>query len=119
MARRFKPDTPYTVACKLLVPTTTIVKGVRKTVYPDPASISEVIFISFKTYGGDENFSNDVYQVFDTARVETWYRPDIKADCQIYLCEDDKSYKIVTPPEDVDKRHQYMTFKVERVGGKP
>lgn len=119
MARRFKPDTPYTVACKLLIPTETMVKGVRKTIFPNPEDISEVMYISFKTYGGNESTSNGVYQVFDTARVETWYRPDIKADCQIYLCENGQSYKVVTPPEDVDMRHQFMTFKVEKVGGKP
>lgn len=117
MARKFKPNTPFDVAMKLLTPTSKMEKGVKSVTYSDPKD-SPMIYGSFRTYGGTENFSNDVYTIFDTAVVETWYRPDIKADCKIYVCETEETYRIISPPENIEMRHQFMQFKVERVGGK-
>ncbi len=118
MAKNFKPSFPFDTAMKLLKPTTTMVKGVAKKVYSDPAKV-EAFNGSFRTYGGTENFSNDIYTIFDTATIETWYNPEIKADCQIYICETGQTYNIISPPENIGMRHQFMQFKVERVGGKP
>lgn len=118
MAKRFTPNAPFDVAMKLLIPTTTKVKGVTKKTFPDPATIEEVFFGSFRTYGGTENFSNDVYMVFDTAIIETWFNPAITTDCQIYICETGKTYNIITQPENINMRHQFVQFKVENVGGK-
>jgi hypothetical protein len=103
---------------KLLKPTTSMVVGDRKTVYEDPAKVS-AFFGAFRTYGGTENLSNDVYTVFDTAQVTTWYNPEIKQDCHIYLCQTEEEYRIITPPENINMRGQFMQFKVEKVGGKP
>ncbi len=119
MARNYKPNAPFDCAMKLLVPTTTMVKGVRQTTFPDPESISDIFFGSFRTFGGTENFSNDVYTVFNTATIDTWYQPDITADCRIYICETGRTYDILADPENIGMRHQFMQFKVERVGGKP
>jgi hypothetical protein len=118
MAKRFTLNAPFDVAMKLLVPTTTKVKGVTKKTFPDPATIEEVFFGSFRTYGGTENFSNDVYTVFDTAIIETWFNPAITTDCQIYICETGRTYNIITQPENINMRHQFVQFKVENVGGK-
>ena len=115
--KTYMPSFPFNVAMKLLVPTTTMVKGVAKKVYSDPKTSSQ-FFGNFKTYGGTENFSNEVYTVFDTAMIETWYNPNITPDCQIYICETGKTYQIINEPEDINLRHQFLRFKVERVGGK-
>ena len=56
--------------------------------------------------------------IFATAIIETWYRPDIKSDCHIYICETGDEYKIIGIPEDIEMRHQFMKIKVEKVGGK-
>ena len=119
MARSFHPSTPYTVPIKILKPTGTMVKGTLKKVYPDPKDVEGVVFCSFKTYGGTENFSNDIYTVYDTARIETWYRPDITSDCQIYLCNTGERWEIISRPENVEMRGQFMQFKVQLIGGKP
>ena len=119
MSRHFKPNAPFDVAMKLLIPTSSVVKGVTKKVYPNPEEIDDVFFGSFKTYGGAENFSNDVYTVFNTAKIDTWFNPNIKADCQIYICETGESYQVINEPENIDMRHQFMQFKVEKIGGKP
>lgn len=118
MARSFRPSGPYTVAIKVLIPVETKVMSTKKKTFPDPKDVETVIFCSFKTYGGTENFSNDLYTIYDTATVETWWRSDITSDCRIYICETGESWDVISRPEDVDMRHQYMRFKVQLVGGK-
>ena len=117
MAKRYNPITPFDVAMRVLIPTTTKVKGITKKVYPEPSE-APMFFGSFRTFGGSENFSNDVYMIFNTAVIDTWYNPQIKTDCQIYICETDEIYNIISEPENIGMRHQYMQFKVQKVGGK-
>ena len=117
MAKSFRPPT-FDVAMKLLKPTITKIKGVEKKTFPDPKDVSEVFFGSFKTYGGSENFSNGIYQIFHTAIIDTWYNPEIQPECQIYICETGEKFNIISEPENIDMRHQFMQFKVEKIGGK-
>ena len=110
----FKPDLPYTVPAEILTPTYTISKGVKKKVYPESG---ERINVSFKTYGGTESESNGAYTVLDTANVETWYRPDVTAECAIKLLDDGSIYEIIGRPEDVNRRHQWLRFRVQATKG--
>lgn len=119
MARRYNPQTPFDVPMKLLIPTSTVVKGVTKKVFPDPEDVTEVFFGSFRTYGGTENMSNEIFTVYDTAVVDTWYNPEIKSDCQVYICETGEIFEVISRPENIGMRHQYMQFKLQKVGGKP
>ena len=118
MQRGYKVPAQFTVAMKLLVPTSTMVKGSRVDVFTDPEK-AETFFGSFRTYGGSENVSNEVLTVFDTAIIDTWFNPNITQDCRILICETGKEYNIISTPENIDMRHKYMQFKVQRVGGKP
>lgn len=118
MARSYKPSAPFNVAMKILVPTETVVTGTTKKTFTDPES-SEMFFGSFRTFGGTENVRNGVYTLIDTAVIDTWYRPDIKANCRIYVCETEQIYEIISDPENIDMRHQYLQFKVRKFGGKP
>ena len=61
---------------------------------------------------------NGIYSVDDTAWIETWYRPDIKADCRIYLPDEGKTFEVLGSPEDIELRHQYLRFKVQAYEGK-
>lgn len=117
MARSFRPSEPFNVPMRLLVPTSERIQGVLKKGFSDPES-SELFFGSFRTFGGTENVQNGVFTLIDTATINTWYRPDIKADCRIYLCETEQEYEIISDPEDITMRHQYLQFKVRKVGGK-
>lgn len=117
MARNYRPKAPFNAAMKLIVPVTERVQGVLKKTWSDPET-SELFFGSFRTFGGTENVQDGVYTLIDTGTINTWYRPDIKADCRIYICETGKMYEIVSDPEDIDMRHQYLQFKVRKVGGK-
>lgn len=114
MARVFKPSTPYTVPCEVLVPSYGMVKGTPTKTYPEHGFM---INVSWKTYGGTESTENDVLSVVDTAQVETWYRPDITAACRIKLRQSSEMYEIIGKPENVNMRNQYLRFKVQAVQG--
>lgn len=108
----YTPSFPFNVPMLLFVPTLIKVKGVNKKVYPETG---ELIFCSFKTYGGTETTVNDQIAVIDTANIETWYRPDITSASMIKLGA--KSYEVVGEPEDIEQRHQFLKFKVRGVKG--
>lgn len=110
----YRPKTPFTTPIKLIIPTRHITKGVCKNSYPNDG---DLLWCSFKTYGGTERTVNDVYSIEDTANVETFYRPDIKSDCRIMLAETGAIYEIISEPEDINQRHKYCVFKVRRVKG--
>lgn len=114
--RSYKPKVPFTTAMRLLVPVTTKVKGVAKKTFSSIED-SRLFFGSFRTFGGTEMTENDVYTVVDTAVIDTWYDPVIKADCRVYIEETNQVYEIVGDPEDIDMRHQFCQFKVKKVGG--
>ena len=100
-------------AAQLLQPAYTEYNGVQKPTYPERG---DVIYCSFKNYGGTEKAVNGIISYIDTALVTTWYRPDIKADSAIKL-ESGAVYRIITPPENIELQGQYICFKVERVKG--
>lgn len=112
--RSFVPSLPYTVPVELFVPTYTSSKGVQKKTFP---KTGERLNCSMKTYGGTETTENGVYTVLDTAQVETWYRPDIKADCRIKVLSTGSVYEVIGRPENIDMRNQFIRFKVRAVEG--
>lgn len=114
MARHFKPSTPYSTAVELLIPTYSTVKGVPVKTFPQQGI---QINCSWKTYGGTEANTNELYMVIDTANVETWYRPDIKSDCRIKVLATGDVYEIIGKPENIDMRNQYIKFRVQAVEG--
>ena len=110
----FKPSLPYATPIHLLIPTYQKIKGVGDKIWPETGIL---IFCSFKTYAGTDANTNDVYSVIDTAKIETWYRPDIKADCRIKNLLSGKTYEILGAPENVEMRNQFCVFKVKAVEG--
>ena len=113
----YRPSEPFTVPVYLLIPSYKTVKGVLTKVYPKPEE-GELIYCSFKTYGGTETANNGLISVEDTANIETWYRPNIKADCRICLAQDVSAvYEVMGQPENINMRNQYTKFKVRAIGG--
>lgn len=113
---RYKPSVPFTVACRLRIPTQTKVSGVPKKTWSSDKE-SPIINVSFRSYGGTEQSVNGLTAVLDTAQVETWYRPEISSGCRLELLGTSKVYEIISEPENIELRNQYSTFKVERVKG--
>lgn len=111
----YRPQLDNTIPLLLLIPTYKNISGVDKKTFPDPSN-GTLMFGSFKTYGGTERVVNDVYSIIDTANIEMFYDPRVKSDCRIAL-ETGEIYDIINEPEDIDKRHQFLKFKVKRVKG--
>jgi len=112
--KTYKPSFPYSTAIELLIPTYSIKKGVRVKEFPEEGIR---LNCSFKTYGGTETTVNDIYSLEDTAQVETWYRPEIKADCRIKVMSSGQIFEIMNTPENIDMRCQFCKFKVRAVQG--
>lgn len=113
----YKPSAPFNVPVFLLIPSAKTVKGVLTKVYPE-INQGELIYCSFKTFGGTESNKDGLLSVEDTANIETWYRPDIKADCRICLVGDiPRVYEILGEPENINMRNQFIKFKVRAIRG--
>lgn len=110
----FKPAFPFSTPIELYIPTYTMSKGVQIKSFPKTGIR---LNCSWKTYGGTETTTNDLFTVLDTAIVETWYRPDIKADCIIKLIPTGQEYEIIGNPENIQMRNQFIKLKVRAVEG--
>lgn len=109
----YRPNSPFTVPMFLLIPTTTTTKGSTKNTYPETGVR---INCSFRTFGGTEKTVDGVITVENTAVIETWYRPDIKANCEL-ADVDGLRYEILGTPEDIEQRHQFLRFKIRAIKG--
>jgi hypothetical protein len=103
-------NTPATI----LIPKTEKINGITKKTFDE----SYKIFVSFKTFGGTEKIVNDMVVVEDTATVVCWFNSNIATDCRLKLLDDNSEWDIISPPENIDRRSQYMKFKVRRLTGK-
>lgn len=101
---------------RLLIPTLSDSYGVVSKTYP-PLTDGILFFGSFRTFGGTESESNGVYTLLDTATVDTWYHPDITADCRVFIPETGKLYEIIGQPENIDMRNQFLKMTLRAVGG--
>lgn len=119
MARDFIPAFPFDTPMKLLIPTEQIVKGTTQKIFPDPKDVTEIFYAGFRTFGGTETSVNNIYTVYDTAVIDTWYSPNFKANCRVYDIETESQWDIISDPEDIGRRHQFCQFKIRKVGGKP
>lgn len=114
--RAYSPPAQFNVPMRLLVPSVEIIQGVTQKIFSSLEN-SALFFGSFRTFGGTENLSNGVHTLISTATVDTWYRPDIKPDCRIFLCDTGEIYDIISDPENIDRKNQYLQFKVRKSGG--
>lgn len=109
----YRPSVPFSTPAHLFIPQYKTVKGSTKKVLPETG---ELIFCSFKSYGGTEKLSNDLYSIEDTANIETWFRPDITSGCVLELNVNAR-YEIISEPENINMRNQFLKFKVRRIEG--
>lgn len=111
----YRPSRAFTTPFMILNPISTEkVNGRVVKKYPDESE--DIIFTAFTTFGGTETVINGVITVVDTGNIETWYRPDIKADTKLKRLSDGKVYEILGKPENIEMRNQFMKFKVESNG---
>lgn len=115
----YKPAAPFVTPMYLLNPTYKTVKGTPKETWPKISDLGDddLIFGNFRTFGGTDVITNDLYMVQATGTIDTWYRPDIQSKSRLYMIETGETYEILGDPEDVERRHQYMRIKVRKIGG--
>lgn len=113
----FKPSGPFNVAMRLLIPQESQTLGVTKKTFPAPAD-SPQIFASIRQFSGMERLTDGVVQPVNQITACTWYRPDIKADCKLYLEFTGETYDIQGEPEDIEMRHKWLLVKIKKAGGR-
>ena len=89
--------------------------GVSKFTYKE--AIDPIIYCNFKTYGGTEREVNGRYVIEDTAQITTYFRPDIKSNCQLVRLSDNAVYEILGEPENIEQANRYLKFKIKRIKG--
>lgn len=109
----YRPSMPFNVPALILKCEYKKVNGVNVKIFAD----GDQIFVSAKSYGGSEKDVNDKITIIDTMNIETWYRPDITSIDGIRLLDDGSEWEILNTPEDIDRRHQFLKFKVQRMKG--
>lgn len=102
-----------TTPLQILIASETVILGVLKKTY----TAGDIFLCNYKTYGGTESSNNGIRIVEDTADITTWYRPDIKANCRIKRLSDGAMFEVIGTPEDIEQRHQFIKFKIQRVRG--
>lgn len=108
--------TTFNVPMILLKPTWSESYGVGTKTFPD-ASGGMPFFGSFRSFSGSERVLNGLVVQNTTGVIETWYTPEIKADCRIVLAESGDVYEIEGEPEDMYSRHQFLRCRVKLYKG--
>lgn len=110
----YKATMPFNVPARILKGEYQKVNGVTVKKFKD----GDFIWVSAKSYGGTERNINDQIVIEDTINIETPYRPDIKSTDGLRLLDDKSEWEIINHPEDVERKHCLLKFKVKRyVGG--
>ena len=113
MSKQYQPQAPFNVPAIHLVHKREKHNGMNTDTYSDGG----MFFCSAKSYGGTERMVNDVYVIEDTWIIDTWYNPAFKKGDRIRFLDDNKDYEIIASPENINRRGQYMRFKVVRYSG--
>ena len=113
MSKSYQPQVPFNVPALHLQRTTQKVNGVNQEIFTE----KDVFFCAAKSYGGTEKTVNGVYAIEDTWQIDTWYNPAFRKGDKIRFLDDNTEYEILASPENINRRGQYMRFKVVRVGG--
>jgi hypothetical protein len=78
---------------------------------------SEILWCSWKSYGGTESDIDGLSLFQDTAKIECRYHPQIKQNDIVKNLLTNKKYQIISVPDDINQLHQYLQFKVKRLAG--
>lgn len=113
MAKQYQPQVPFNVPAVHLKQTTEKINGVNQPTFTE----GETFYCSAKSYGGTEKTVNGVYVIEDTWTIDTWYNPAFKKGDRVRFLDDETEFEILASPENINRRGQYMRFKVSRIGG--
>ena len=114
MAKQYQPQTPFNVPALHLKRV-----GVEKNngVNQEVFAQGKVFYCSAKSYGGTEKVVNDVLVIEDTWTIDAYFDPEFKKGDKIRFLDDNAEYSVLASPENINRRGQYMRFKVVCIGG--
>lgn len=72
---------------------------------------------NFSSHGGTESVIDGLLMIDETATITCRYFPEIAANCRIRLLQSGAEYEIISEPENVEMRNQWLIFKVRRIKG--
>lgn len=113
MAKDYQPQLPFNVPAKHLKRTVKKINGVNQETFTE----GKTFYCSAKSYGGTEKVVNGVSVIEDTWTIDAWYNPNFGKGDKIRFLDDDTEYEILASPENINRRGQYMRFKVVAIGG--
>ena len=114
MAKEYQPNLPFDVPALHLKRQIKKINGVNQESFVEA---DDMFFCSAKSYGGTEKQVNGVTVIEDTWVIDTFYNPEFKKGDQIRFLDDNTDFEILASPENINRRGQYMRFKVSRIGG--
>lgn len=109
----YKPPLPFNVPAMFLKRSIQKVNGVNDPYYAEKT----MFYCAAKSYGGTEKVVNGVYVIEDTWQIDTWFNPAFDKGDRIRFLDDSTEYEILASPENINRRGQYMKFKVVRISG--
>ena len=110
----YKPFHPFSTPLTIMIPTEERVQGVPQKSLKE----GDLFFGGVRSFSSQERDSNGVISPERTLVIDTWYRPDIKANNKIRLEPGGELYDIIGEPEDIGFRHQFLQIRCRRAGGK-
>ena len=113
MSKQYQPQVPFTVPALHLKRSLKKVNGVNTEVFTEGG----MFFCSAKSYGGTEKTVNGVVVIEDTWQIDTWFNPAFSKGDKIRFLDDNTEFEILASPENINRRGQYMRFKVRHIGG--
>lgn len=113
--KQYQPNVPFNVQALHLKRSDKPEKinGTNQYTYTE----KETFYCSAKSYGGTEKVVNGVTVIEDTWILDTWFNPVISKGDRIRFLDDNTEYEIMVTPENINRRGQYMRFKVVHIGG--
>lgn len=112
----FSPSVPFNVGMVLLIPSWADSYGVGTKTYP-AVKDGVSFFGSFRSFSGNERVINGITVQDSSGVIDTWYNPQIKADCRVVILQTGDVYEIEGEPENISMRNQFTRFRVRLYKG--
>ena len=114
MAKQYEANLPFDIPALHLKRSLEKVNGINQEVFTEADT---PFSCSAKSYGGTEKQVNGVTVIEDTWIVDTYFNPAFGKGDKIRFLDDGTEYEILASPENINRRGQYMRFKVLHTGG--
>lgn len=114
MAKAYEANLPFDIPALHLKRSLKKVNGVNQEKF---TADKKPFYCSAKSYGGTEKVVNGVYVIEDTWVIDAYYNPSFSKGDKIRFLDDNSEFEILASPENINRRGQYMRFKVIAIGG--